>query len=40
MAGGAAAWTLRRGWVVFGLAAAAFWLSFFHRVAPAAIANR
>lgn len=28
--------TLR--WLVFGLAAAAFWLSFFHRVAPAAIA--
>jgi MFS family permease len=28
----------RAGWVVFGLAAAAFWLSFFHRVAPAAIA--
>lgn len=26
------------GWAVFGLAAAAFWLSFFHRVAPAAIA--
>jgi len=25
-------------WLVFGLAAAAFWLSFFHRVAPAAIA--
>lgn len=25
-------------WPVFGLAAAAFWLSFFHRVAPAAIA--
>ncbi len=25
-------------WAVFGLAAAAFWLSFFHRVAPAAIA--
>jgi MFS family permease len=28
----------RPGWVVFGLAAAAFWLSFFHRIAPAAIA--
>ena len=27
------------GWLVFGLAAAAFWLSFFHRVAPAAIAE-
>lgn len=27
------------GWTVFGLAAAAFWLSFFHRVAPAAIAD-
>jgi len=26
-------------WTVFGLAAAAFWLSFFHRVAPAAIAG-
>lgn len=26
-------------WLVFGLAAAAFWLSFFHRVAPAAIAG-
>ncbi|MCC7487727.1 MAG: MFS transporter [Burkholderiales bacterium] len=25
-------------WAVFGLAAAAFWLAFFHRVAPAAIA--
>ena len=30
--------TERQGWMVFGLAAAAFWLSFFHRVAPAAIA--
>jgi len=29
----------RLGWTVFGLAAAAFWLSFFHRVAPAAIAE-
>ena len=29
----------RLGWTVFGLAAAAFWLSFFHRVAPAAIAD-
>jgi MFS family permease len=29
----------RLRWVVFGLAAAAFWLSFFHRVAPAAIAG-
>jgi sugar phosphate permease len=28
----------RLKWVVFGLGAAAFWLSFFHRVAPAAIA--
>jgi len=28
----------RLRWIVFGLAAAAFWLSFFHRVAPAAIA--
>lgn len=28
----------RLAWAVFGLAAAAFWLSFFHRVAPAAIA--
>lgn len=26
-------------WRVFGLAACAFWLSFFHRVAPAAIAG-
>lgn len=26
-------------WVVFSLGAAAFWLSFFHRVAPAAIAG-
>ncbi|MGQ0523995.1 MAG: MFS transporter, partial [Betaproteobacteria bacterium] len=25
-------------WAVFALGAAAFWLSFFHRVAPAAIA--
>jgi predicted MFS family arabinose efflux permease len=24
-------------WIVFGLAAAAFWLSFFHRVAPGAL---
>lgn len=30
--------SLRLGWLVFGLAVAAFWLSFFHRVAPAAIA--
>ena len=29
----------RQGWVVFALAASAFWLSFFHRVAPAAIAD-
>ena len=29
----------RLGWAIFGLAAAAFWLSFFHRVAPAAIAG-
>jgi MFS family permease len=29
----------RLRWVVFGLAAAAFWLSFFHRIAPAAIAG-
>lgn len=28
----------RLAWAVFGLTAAAFWLSFFHRVAPAAIA--
>lgn len=28
----------RLAWTAFGLAAAAFWLSFFHRVAPAAIA--
>jgi MFS family permease len=27
------------GWLVFALAASAFWLSFFHRVAPAAIAD-
>jgi MFS family permease len=31
--------TGRRGWLVFALAAGAFWLSFFHRVAPAAIAD-
>jgi len=30
--------SLRLAWAVFGLAAAAFWLSFFHRIAPAAIA--
>jgi MFS family permease len=29
----------RSGWVVFALAAGAFWFSFFHRVAPAAIAG-
>jgi MFS family permease len=29
----------RPGWLVFALAASAFWLSFFHRVAPAAIAD-
>jgi MFS family permease len=29
----------RLGWAIFGLAACAFWLSFFHRVAPAAIAE-
>src|SRR5690349_8224685 len=29
----------RGRWLVFGLAAAAFWFSFFHRVAPAAIAG-
>lgn len=29
----------RPGWLVFALAAGAFWLSFFHRVAPAAIAD-
>jgi MFS family permease len=29
----------RTGWLVFALAATAFWLSFFHRVAPAAIAD-
>jgi MFS family permease len=28
----------RLGWAAFGLAAAAFWFSFFHRIAPAAIA--
>jgi MFS family permease len=28
----------RMAWLAFGLAAAAFWLSFFHRVSPAAIA--
>ena len=28
----------RLRWAVFALAAGAFWLSFFHRVAPAAIA--
>jgi MFS family permease len=33
------AWGGRLGWTVFGLAAAAFWISFFHRVAPAAIAE-
>ncbi|MDB5903996.1 MAG: major facilitator superfamily 1 [Betaproteobacteria bacterium] len=26
-------------WIVFGLGASAFWLSFFHRVAPAALAS-
>src|SRR6185503_20465289 len=30
---------LRARWLVFALAASAFWLSFFHRVAPAAIAD-
>lgn len=29
----------RLRWLVFGLAAGAFWRSFFHRVAPAAIAG-
>jgi MFS family permease len=29
----------RARWLVFALAASAFWLSFFHRVAPAAIAD-
>jgi predicted MFS family arabinose efflux permease len=29
----------RPGWLVFALAASAFWLSFFHRMAPAAIAD-
>ncbi|HKA39593.1 MAG TPA: MFS transporter [Burkholderiales bacterium] len=29
----------RQGWLIFALAASAFWLSFFHRVAPAAIAD-
>lgn len=38
MIGGAESGPARLGWVIFGLAAAAFWLSFFHRVAPAAIA--
>jgi MFS family permease len=39
MSGGAGSGPARPGWIVFGLAAAAFWLSFFHRVAPAAIAG-
>ena len=30
----------RGRWLVFGLAAAAFWFSFFHRIAPAAIAEQ
>jgi len=29
----------RLRWIVFGLAAAAFWLSFFHRVAPGALST-
>jgi MFS family permease len=29
----------RKAWLVFALAAGAFWLSFFHRVAPAAVAD-
>jgi MFS family permease len=29
----------RTRWAIFALAASAFWLSFFHRVAPAAIAD-
>jgi predicted MFS family arabinose efflux permease len=29
----------RLRWFVFGLAVSAFWLSFFHRVAPAALAG-
>jgi predicted MFS family arabinose efflux permease len=29
----------RQRWIVFALAATAFWLSFFHRVAPAALAG-
>lgn len=39
MSGESANTPSRLGWAVFGLAAAAFWLSFFHRVAPAAIAD-
>lgn len=38
MADSAESRSARLRWAVFGLAAAAFWLSFFHRVAPAAIA--
>src|SRR5215210_8191052 len=29
----------RLRWIVFGLGVAAFWFSFFHRVAPAALAG-
>jgi len=32
--------TRRLRWVVFALASSAFWLSFFHRVSPAAIAEK
>jgi MFS family permease len=31
--------TPRRRWIVFALGVSAFWLSFFHRIAPAAIAR-
>jgi MFS family permease len=31
--------SFRSAWLIFALAASAFWLSFFHRVAPAAIAD-
>ncbi len=39
MADSAESRSARLRWAVFGLAAAAFWLSFFHRVAPAAISG-
>src|SRR5262245_40737625 len=38
MTGLAEAGSARLRWIVFALACAAFWFSFFHRVAPAAIA--